>query len=162
MTAIALGADHAGFPLKEDLKSWLIGRGYEVVDCGTQSTESVDYPDYAAAVASALTAGKAGRGVLVCGSGIGMAIAANKVPGIRAAACTDAYTARLSREHNDTNVLTLGARITARDSAIEILEVWLAAAFAGGRHVQRVDKLGSIERGEWPTVGRGGASAPPR
>lgn len=162
MTAIALGADHAGFPLKEDLKSWLIGRGYEVVDCGTQSTESVDYPDYAAAVASALTAGKAGRGVLVCGSGIGMAIAANKVPGIRAAACTDAYTARLSREHNDTNVLTLGARITARDSAVEILEAWLAAAFAGGRHAQRVDKLGSIERGEWPTVGRGGASAPPR
>src|SRR3989338_4502729 len=145
MQAIALGADHAGFPLKEDLKSWLIGRGYEVVDCGTQSTESVDYPDYAAAVASALTAGKAGRGVLVCGSGIGMAIAANKVPGIRAAACTDAYTARLSREHNDTNVLTLGARITARDSAIEILGAWLAAAFAGGRHTQRVDKLGSIE-----------------
>ena len=162
MTAIALGADHAGFPLKEDLKSWLIGRGYEVVDCGTQSTESVDYPDYAAAVASALTAGKAGRGVPVCGSGIGMAIAANKGPGIRAAACTDAYTARLSREHNDTNVLTLGARITARDSAIEILEMWLAAAFAGGRHAQRVDKLGSLERGEWPGVGRGGASAPPR
>jgi ribose 5-phosphate isomerase B len=162
MTAIALGADHAGFPLKEDLKSWLIGRGYEVVDCGTQSTESVDYPDYAAAVAAALTAGKAGRGVLVCGSGIGMAIAANKVPGIRAAACTDAYTARLSREHNDANVLALGARITARDSAIEILEAWLAAAFAGGRHAQRVDKLGSLERGEWPGVGRGGASAPPR
>lgn len=147
MTAIALGADHAGFPLKEDLKSWLIGRGYEVVDCGTQSTESVDYPDYAAAVAGAVTAGKAGRGVLVCGSGIGMAIAANKVPGIRAAACTDAYTARLSREHNDTNVLTLGARITARDSAIEILEVWLAAEFAGGRHTRRVDKVTALERG---------------
>lgn len=162
MTAIALGADHAGFPLKEDLKAWLIGRGYEVVDCGTQSTESVDYPDYAAAVAGALTAGKAGRGVLVCGSGIGMAIAANKVPGIRAAACTDAYSARLSREHNDTNVLTLGARITARDSAIEILEVWLAAAFAGGRHAQRVDKLGSIERGEWPILERRRLDAPPR
>jgi ribose 5-phosphate isomerase B len=162
MTAIALGADHAGFPLKEDLKSWLIGRGYEVVDCGTQSTESVDYPDYAAAVAGAVTAGKAGRGVLVCGSGIGMAIAANKVPGIRAAACTDAYTARLAREHNDTNVLALGARITARDSAIEILEAWLAAAFAGGRHAQRVDKVVAIERGEWPAAGRGGADAPPR
>ena len=162
MTAIALGADHAGFSLKEELKSWLIGRGYEVVDCGTQSSESVDYPDYAAAVAGAVTAGKAGRGVLVCGSGIGMAIAANKVPSIRAAACTDAYTARLSREHNDTNVLTLGARITARDSAIEILEAWLAAAFAGGRHAQRVDKLAAIERGEWPAAGRGGASAPPR
>jgi ribose 5-phosphate isomerase B len=100
--------------------------------------------------------------VLVCGSGIGMAIAANKVPGIRAAACTDAYTARLSREHNDTNVLALGARITARDSAIEILEAWLAAEFAGGRHTRRVDKIVAIERGDWPTVGRGGANAPPR
>ncbi|MEK7701483.1 MAG: ribose 5-phosphate isomerase B [candidate division NC10 bacterium] len=147
MTAIALGADHAGFPLKEDLKAWLIGRGYDVVDCGTQSTESVDYPDYAAAVAGTVTAGKAGRGVLVCGTGIGMAMAANKVPGIRAAACTDAYTARLSREHNDANVLALGARITACDAAVEILQAWLAAEFAGGRHVRRVDKLAAIERG---------------
>src|SRR3989441_461412 len=106
MSAIALGADHAGFPLKEDLKAWLIERGHEVVDCGTQSSESVDYPDYAAAVAGAVVAGKADRGVLVCGTGLGMAIAANKLPGIRAAACTDAYTARLSREHNDANVLT--------------------------------------------------------
>src|SRR2546425_1062517 len=105
MSAIALGADHAGFPLKEDLKVWLIERGHEVVDCGTQSSESVDYPDYAAAVAGAVVAGKADRGVLVCGTGLGMAIAANKLPGIRAAACTDAYTARLSREHNDANVL---------------------------------------------------------
>src|SRR5574341_1172309 len=141
MTAIALGADHAGFPLKEDLKVWLIGRGYEVVDCGAQSSESVDYPDYAALVAGAVTAGKAERGVLVCGTGIGMAIAANKVAGIRAAACTDAYTARLSREHNDANVLTLGARITAREAAIEILSTWLGAGFAGGRHAGRAEKL---------------------
>ena len=154
MQAIALGADHAGFPLKEELKSWLIERGYEVVDCGTQSAESVDYPDYAAAVAGAVTAGKAGRGVLVCGTGLGMAMAANKVPGIRAAACTDVYTARLSREHNDANVLALGARITARDSAIEILEVWLAAAFAGGRHARRVAKLAAIERGSTDAPGR--------
>lgn len=147
MTAIALGADHAGFPLKEDLKVWLIGRGYEVVDCGAQSSESVDYPDYAAAVAGAVTAGKAERGVLVCGSGIGMAMAANKVPGIRAAACADVYTARLSREHNDANVLALGARITARDAAVEILGAWLAAEFAGGRHARRVDKIAALERG---------------
>lgn len=154
MKAIALGADHAGFPLKEELKSWLIGRGYDVVDCGTQSAESVDYPDYAAAAAGAVTAGKAGWGVLVCGTGLGMAMAANKVPGIRAAACTDVYTARLSREHNDTNVLALGARITARDSAIEILEAWLAAEFAGGRHARRVAKLAAIERGTTDAPGR--------
>ena len=146
MTPIALGADHAGFSLKEDLKAWLIGRGYEVVDCGTQSSESVDYPDYAAAVAGAVTAGKAGRGVLVCGTGIGMAIAANKVPGIRAAACADAYTARLSREHNDTNVLALGARITAREAALEILASWFGAEFQAGRHARRVEKLAELDR----------------
>ena len=146
MRAIALGADHAGFPLKEDLKAWLIERGHEVVDCGTQSSESVDYPDYAAAVAGAVVTGKADRGVLVCGTGLGMAIAANKLPGIRAAACTDAYTARLSREHNDANVLALGARITAREAAIEILATWLAAEFAGGRHARRVEKLAALDR----------------
>ncbi len=146
MRAIALGADHAGFPLKEELKGWLIAQGYEIVDCGTQSPESVDYPDYAASVASAVTAGKAARGVLVCGTGIGMAIAANKVAGIRAAACTDAYTARLSREHNDANVLALGARVTARDAAVEILAAWLGAEFAGGRHARRVAKLGELDR----------------
>jgi len=146
MTAIALGADHAGFPLKEDLKAWLIGRGYDVVDCGTQSPEPVDYPDFAALVASAVTTGKASRGVLVCGSGLGMSMAANKVAGIRAAACADAYTARLSREHNDANVLALGARITAREAAIEILATWLAAEFAGGRHARRVEKLAALDR----------------
>jgi len=147
MTVVGLGADHAGFPLKEDLKAWLITRGYDVVDFGTQSADAVDYPDYAAAVASAVTAGKADFGVLVCGTGIGMAIAANKLPGIRAAACSDAYTARMSREHNDANILALGARITGRDAAIEILETWLAAAFAGGRHARRVDKIVALDRG---------------
>ena len=146
MSAIALGADHAGFALKEEIKAWLVARGYEVVDCGTQSIDSVDYPDYAAFVASAVTAGKAGRGVLVCGTGIGMAIAANKVAGVRAAACTDAYTARLSREHNDTNVLALGARITARESALEILASWLGAEFQAGRHTGRVEKLAELDR----------------
>jgi len=146
MTVVGLGADHAGFPLKEDLKAWLITGGYDVVDFGTQSAESVDYPDYAAAVGSAVTAGKADFGVLVCGTGIGMAIAANKLPGIRAAACSDAYTARMSREHNDANILALGARITGRDAAIEILETWLAATFAGGRHARRVDKIVALDR----------------
>jgi len=146
MTIVGLGADHAGFPLKEDLKAWLIARGYDVVDLGTQSTESVDYPDYAAAVGSAVTTGKADCGVLVCGTGIGMAMAGNKVSGVRAAACSDAYTARMSREHNDANILALGARITGRDAAIEILETWLEAEFAGGRHARRVDKLVELDR----------------
>ena len=150
MTVVALGADHAGFPLKDDLKGWLIAQGYDVVDLGTQSTESVDYPDYAAAVGGAVMAGKAERGVLVCGTGIGMAMAANKVPGIRAAGCSDAYTARMSREHNDANVLALGARITGRDAAIEILATWLAADFAGGRHARRVEKIVDLDRVRGP------------
>ncbi|MBI4637398.1 MAG: ribose 5-phosphate isomerase B [Candidatus Rokubacteria bacterium] len=146
MTAIALGADHAGFLLKEDLKAWLRGRGHEVVDVGTHSTDSVDYPDYARLVAEAVTAGRAGRGVLVCGTGIGMAIAANKVPGIRAAACGDAHTARMSREHNDANVLALGARNTPLDTAIAAVEAWLEATFLGGRHARRLEKVAGLER----------------
>jgi len=159
MTAIALGADHAGYTLKEDLKAWLCSRGYETVDMGTRSPASVDYPDFAAAVALAIIAGKAERGVLVCGTGIGMAMAANKVPGVRAAACTDSYTARMSREHNDANVLALGARVTARDAAIEILATWLAAPFAGGRHARRVVKLGELERVRGSAEERFGAKA---
>jgi len=145
MTVVALGADHAGFPLKEDLKAWLIGRGNDVVDLGTQSAESVDYPDFAVGVGSAVTAGKADRGILVCGTGIGMAMAANKLPGVRAAACSDAFTARMSREHNDANVLALGARITSREAAIEIVELWLDTEFAGGRHARRVDKIVALD-----------------
>ena len=145
MTVVALGADHAGFPLKEDLKAWLITHGYDLVDLGTQSADSVDYPDFALGVGSAITAGKADRGVLVCGTGIGMAMAANKVPGVRAAACSDAYTARMSREHNDANVLALGARITSREAAIEILEIWLGAEFAGGRHARRLEKIVALD-----------------
>jgi ribose 5-phosphate isomerase B len=146
MTVVGLGADHAGFPLKEDLKAWLIAHGYDVVDLGTQSAESVDYPDYAAAVGGAVAAGKADCGVLVCGTGIGMAMAANKLLGVRAAACSDAYTARMSREHNDANILALGARITGRDAAIEILEIWLRAEFAGARHARRLDKIAELDR----------------
>ena len=146
MMVVALGADHAGFPLKEDLKAWLIDHGCDVVDFGTQSTESVDYPDYAAAVGVAVVTGKATCGVLVCGTGIGMAMAANKLAGVRAAACTDAFSARMSREHNDANVLALGARITAREAATEILETWLRAKFQEGRHARRVDKIIALDR----------------
>jgi ribose 5-phosphate isomerase B len=146
MTVIALGADHAGFPFKEELKLWLTARDYEVLDFGTNSGEAVDYPDYAALVAEAVTSGAASRGVLVCGTGIGMAIAANKVPGARAAACHDHETARMSREHNDANILTLGARVVQRESALSILETWLKTDFIGGRHARRVDKLIALER----------------
>jgi ribose 5-phosphate isomerase B len=143
---VALGADHAGFELKEALKAWLIDQSYQVLDYGTHSTGSVDYPDYAAQVADAVADQKVDRGVLVCGTGIGMTIAANKVAGVRAALCSDLYTARMSREHNDANVLTLGGRLMSAEMAVDILRMWLAADFAGGRHLRRVDKIAEIER----------------
>jgi len=146
MAVIALGADHAGWGLKEDLKRWLFQSGFEVLDFGTHSPESVDYPDYAAVVAESVASGKADRGVLVCGTGIGMSMTANKVAGIRAALCGDAFTARMSREHNDANVLAMGARLVERDSAVEILRVWLDTPFAGGRHARRLDKIAHLER----------------
>lgn len=143
---VALGADHAGFELKEALKAWLIDQAGEVVDLGTHSPEPVDYPDYAEAVAKAVADGKAERGVLVCGTGIGMAIAANKVPGVRAAVCGDLWAARMSREHNDANVLCLGGRLTGREVAIDILRMWLATPFGGGRHERRLGKIAIVER----------------
>jgi ribose 5-phosphate isomerase B len=146
MLAIALGADHAGWELKEACKAWLIDHGHQVLDFGTHSPESVDYPDYAAQVAEAVAVTKVDRGVLVCGTGIGMAIAANKVPGVRAAACSDPFTARMSREHNDANVLCLGARLTGRDMAQDILQIWLDTSFAGDRHARRVAKINALEQ----------------
>ena len=146
VSTIALGADHAGFQVKEALKAWLIEQGYEVVDYGTHSPESVDYPDYAAQVAEAVADQKVERGVLVCGTGIGMAITANKVAGVRAALCSDLYTARASREHNDANVLALGGRLMGPEMALDILRMWLATDFAGGRHRRRVDKIADLER----------------
>ena len=143
VSRIALGADHAGFELKEALKAWLIEQGYQVVDYGTHS---VDYPDYAAEVAEAVADQKVERGVLVCGTGIGMAITANKVAGVRAALCSDLYTARASREHNDANVLALGGRLMGPEMALDILRMWLATDFAGGRHRRRVDKIADLER----------------
>jgi ribose 5-phosphate isomerase B len=145
MATIAIGADHAGFALKQALKGWLVTHGYDVTDHGTHSTDSVDYPDFAAAVARDVSDGRAQRGLLVCGSGIGMAIAANKIAGVRAAVAGDPAIARVSREHNDTNVLALGARLTAPELAAEIVQAWLDAAFEGGRHARRVDKLGRLD-----------------
>jgi ribose 5-phosphate isomerase B len=146
MPTIALGADHAGWQLKEDLKVWLIEHGHQVRDFGTHSPDSVDYPDYALPVAESVAGATAERGVLVCGTGLGMSMTANKVPGVRAAACGDPVAARLSREHNDANVLALGARLVARDQAIEILRTWLATAFAGGRHARRLEKIAELEQ----------------
>ena len=143
---IALGADHAGFHLKDSLKRTLDEIGVTYQDFGTSSAESVDYPDFAQAVAAGVASGEFDRGILVCGTGIGMAIAANKVPGIRAAAITDTDTAKLSREHNDLNVLTLGARGTPEARERDIVTVFLATPFAGGRHALRVSKIHQIEK----------------
>jgi len=145
---ISLGADHAGFPLKEDLKAFLTEEGHEVHDHGTDSTAPVDYPAFCEAAARDVVEGRADRAIVLGGSGQGEQIAANKVFGIRAALCHDLYLARLSREHNDANVLALGARVVAPAYAREIVRVWLTTAFEGGRHVPRLDQITEIERGE--------------
>lgn len=142
---VALGADHAGYALKDTLKSYLDALGIEHHDFGTSAADSVDYPDFAQAVAEGVASGRFDRGILVCGSGIGMAIAANKVAGIRAAVVGDEEAARLCREHNDANVLTLGARLTARDRAQAIVGTFLQTPFAGGRHTRRVEKIHQLE-----------------
>ena len=138
---IAIGADHAGFVLKEHLRARLAEAGHELHDLGPHSADSVDYPDYAQAVARAVANGAAERGILVCGSGIGMAIAANRLRGVRAAACIDLFSAQLCRQHNDANVLTLGSRIVAPPLAEAIVDLFLATCFEGGRHARRVAKL---------------------
>jgi ribose 5-phosphate isomerase B len=142
---VALGADHGGFALKEDLKAYVREWGYTPLDMGTSSTDAVDYPDFAEAVANAVVRGDAWRGVVIDSAGIGSSIAANKVPGARAALCYDRATARNSREHNDANILSLGARLIPADAAREILAVWLETEFGGGRHQKRVDKIRAID-----------------
>ncbi len=141
--SIAIGSDHAGFDLKAKLAAELKSTGYEVIDLGTtDATTSVDYPDFGRAVAEAVAAGKADAGVVVCGTGIGISIAANRVPGVRAALCHDQTSARLCREHNDANVLALGARLVGEVVAKDCLHTFLNTEFAGDRHVRRVQKLG--------------------
>jgi ribose 5-phosphate isomerase B len=143
---IALGADHAGVTLKDAVKPFLDERGIVYTDFGTTGAGSVDYPDFAAVVARAVARGEFDRGLLFCGSGIGMAIAANKVDGIRAAAVVDEAAAKLSREHNNANVLALGARTTPLDDARRIIDAFLGTPFAGGRHQGRVDKIAALEK----------------
>ncbi len=143
---IAVGSDHGGFALKEDLRGFLAERGYAVIDCGATSAEPVDYPDFALAVAELVADGRAEKGILVDGAGIGSSMAANKVPGVRAALCYDLATAVNSREHNDANVLTLGAGLIGVSLARQIVGAWIETRFAGGRHLRRVDKITDIER----------------
>lgn len=155
---VALASDHAGYDLKEYLKQFLTDSGYTVEDLGTHSRDPVDYPDLARAVAEAVAAGKAWRGIVVDGAGIGSAMAANKVAGARAALCYDRATARNSREHNDANVLTLGSRLIPAELAREVAAVWLETKFAGGRHQQRVDKITAIEQRASANAGKRAAS----
>lgn len=144
--AIAIGADHGGFSLKEKVHKHLTELGYNVTDCGTYDTQSVDYPDLAYAVAKMVSEGKAWRGIVIDGAGIGSCMVANKVPGVRAAMCYDHATAVNSREHNDANVLTLGAGLIGETLAMQIIDTWLKAEFLGGRHARRVDKIVAIEK----------------
>jgi len=144
MTTFAVGADHAGFHLKALLADHLRSLGHDVVDLGTDSTERVDYPDYGAAVGRAVTDGTAQLGVLVCGSGIGICIAANKIAGVRAATVHDVTSARLSRQHNDANVMCVGERLIGEQVAIDALEAFVAASFEGGRHAGRVAKIDAL------------------
>ena len=143
---MALGADHGGFDLKESLKAALTEEGFAVVDCGTHGKEAVDYPDFAYAVARLVSEGKVWRGVLIDGAGIGSCMAANKVPGVRAAMCYDLSTASNAREHNDANVLTLGAGLIGANLARQIVKAFLSTDFGGGRHARRVEKIMEIER----------------
>jgi ribose 5-phosphate isomerase B len=145
---IAIGADHAGFPLKEDLVGYLREQGHDVLDVGTDSTATVDYPPFCAAAARAVAAGEADRAIVLGGTGQGEQITANKVHGIRAALCHDLYLARLSRQHNDANVLAMGARVIAPTYAREIVTTWLATPFEEGRHVPRIEEIAAIEREE--------------
>jgi ribose 5-phosphate isomerase B len=143
---IALGCDHAGVQLKGAIAEFLASRGVEAKDFGTFDEASCDYPDYAQKVGEAVVRGEAERGILVCGTGVGISIAANKIEGVRAALCSDTFTARMSREHNDSNVLCLGARVVGTGLALDVVAAWLDTAFEGGRHERRIDKISALDR----------------
>lgn len=141
----AIGSDHGGLELKEAIKTWLSGRGIALQDMGTYNGESVDYPDFGEKVARAVSTGTAEKGILVCGTGIGMSMVANKFPGIRAALVWDEFTARMAKEHNNANILVLGGRVLDVDLACRMVGIWLDAAFEAGRHQHRLDKIAQIE-----------------
>ena len=145
---IALAADHAGFALKETAREFLQSQGFIVEDFGTYSEDPVDYPDLAACAARAVQRGECARGILFCGTGVGVAITANKLKGIRAACCSDCYTAACAREHNDANILTLGTRVIGSGLAMNIISIFLQTPFAGGRHLKRIEKIRALEEEE--------------
>lgn len=145
MLTIAIGSDHAGYALKEKIKQFLLSKNYRVLDFGTNSTEPTHYPLYAKDVCLSVQKGESDRGILVCGTGIGMSIASNKFKGIRSALCLNEYMARMSRKHNDANVLCLGGRVVGEELALSIVEAWLSTDFEGGRHTQRVELIKKIE-----------------
>jgi len=145
---VALGADHGGFELKETIRVHLERQGIIVQDFGTHSNDSVDYPKYGFAVGNAIIKGEADLGIVVCGTGLGISIAANKIPGIRAAVCTETFSARMAREHNNANILALGARVIGAGLALDIVDIFLKTEFSGGRHALRVSLISDIERGK--------------
>ena len=145
---VVIGSDHAGYRLKESVKNFLIGKGIDVEDVGTHSEESTDYPLYAEKVARYIQDGKAERGILICGTGIGMSISANKFRGVRASLCTNEYMARMSRRHNNANVLCLGSRVVGEDLALSIVSAWLDEEFEGGRHLKRLTIIEEWEGGK--------------
>ena len=145
---VAVGADQGGYILKDPIIEFLNEQGYEVLDLGIYRLESVDYPDYGEKVARAVATGQAERGIVICGTGIGVSLAANRVTGIRAALCTDCYMARMAREHNDAQVLCLGGRVIGAGLALDIVQVFLTCQFEGGRHARRVNKIMALERKE--------------
>ena len=142
---ISMGCDHGGYPLKEFLKSWLQEQGHTVVDCGTDSTDSCDYPVFGAAAAREVAEGRCERGIVICTTGIGISIAANKIKGIRCAHCADSLEAEMTRRHNDANMMAIGAGFTGRNLAERMVEVFLTTEFEGGRHQRRVDKIMALE-----------------
>jgi len=142
---IAIGCDHGGYELKNHIINYLKGQGIELKDFGTYDENSVDYPDIAEKVCKSIVAEECEKGILVCGTGIGMSIAANKIKGIRAAMCTDVYSAKMTKQHNNTNVLCLGGRVTGRELAFLICDTWLSEEFLGGRHQNRIDKISALE-----------------
>lgn len=147
MTKIAIASDHAGRELKDEIKAFLEERGLEVVDMGTNGDTAVDYPDFGIPVAQTVSSGEIDKGILLCATGIGMSIVANKFPGVRAALVNDVYSARMAKEHNDANILVIGGRIAGKGLARELVKTWLDSRFEGGRHQRRLDKIKEIEEG---------------
>jgi ribose 5-phosphate isomerase B len=145
-STIIIGSDHAAYPLKEKIKAFLVEQRIVVMDAGTDSPESVDYPDFGIKVASSVSSGDIKQGILLCGTGLGMSMVANKFPFVRAALCNDLFSAIMSRKHNDSNVLVLGGRVIGETLALEIVKAWLETSFEGGRHQMRLDKFDSIGR----------------